>query len=591
MALSRPLPPHRRRISLVTQRAPASLIEDDACDCLRDKSDDQLRAITADDLVQVLRGQWNLKDKEVSFEAERRAFQAQEEHLRGRINSLLSASRKTAIVPTIAEQRCDADAISSLKDEIASLKLSYTTLRAKNSTLTQDIQELKNVNNALQEDNEAWEFLLRERTFNGDIKGKGGHFLDANQLQNRYEGHEPEPLDEGLILESPSSRPNKKTSDDTYSSLVGVDLASELGIFHEEGEPGYLKEDTEIEALKDEVKQLKDTNKALSLYCSKIIDRIITQDGFEHVLSVDYKFHQAGSHNVSDTQTPLKDIPTTLAQPSNAEMTSKPPATSQVSAPSKDKIGRPLSMMIAKAFSGAAEKTPVVEDVPLPSSPFPTSVKTPRLTVEKQEKRANRGFSLDFRSFGFGGIVIPESPKPALKPLNLASHATNATSPLVRKEKGAITGCKLAPTEEDEEDRRERHRMEATLKLMGVFKPADTSNRQDIMTKSPDSRKSPWGLLCSTMGSSTEHFSPFGNTNPAAAQAALNEHDRQEAGRTKSLALGKSEAVYTTPPPMGMPRRQSSGRERLMSVGSVNTLWSMGSSRRPTSMDVTRNGK
>lgn len=63
MALSRPLPPHRRRISLVTQRAPASLIEDDACDCLRDKSDDQLRAITADDLVQVLRGQWNLNDK------------------------------------------------------------------------------------------------------------------------------------------------------------------------------------------------------------------------------------------------------------------------------------------------------------------------------------------------------------------------------------------------------------------------------------------------------------------------------------------------------------------------------------------------
>lgn len=189
----------------------------------------------------------------MSFEAERRAFQAQEEHLRGRINSLLSASRKTATVPAIAEQRCDADAISLLKDEIASFKLSCTTLRAKNSTLTQDIQELKNVNNALQEDNEAWEFLLRERIFNGDIKREGGGFLDANQLQNRYEGHEPEPLDEALILESPSSRRNKKTSDDTYPPLVGVDLASELGIFQEEGEPGYLKEDTDIEGMSVEV--------------------------------------------------------------------------------------------------------------------------------------------------------------------------------------------------------------------------------------------------------------------------------------------------------------------------------------------------
>ncbi|KIY36136.1 hypothetical protein I305_00988 [Cryptococcus gattii E566] len=661
MALSRPLPPHRRRISLVTQRAPASLIEDDACDCLRDKSDDQLRAITADDLVQVLRGQWNLNDKmtekievlennrdkleinigelsramatlqsrfdetlneqsrmeadliernelldrlsmrmseterqvkdaqkrcvdqEVSFEAERRAFQAQEEHLRERINSLLSTSRKTATVPAIAEQRCDAYTISSLKDEIASLKLSSTTLRAKNSTLTQDIHELKNVNNALQEDNDAWEFLLRERTFNGDIKREGDGSLDANQLQNRYEGHEPEPLDEALILESPSSRRNKKTSDDTYSPLVGVDLASELGIFQEEGEPGYLKEDTDIEGMNE-------CGSIETIFILQIIDRIIAQDGFEHVLSVDYKSRQAGSHNVSATQTPLKDIPTTLAQPSNAEMTSKPPATSQVSASSKDKIGRPLSMMIAKAFSGVAEKTPVVEDVPLPSSPFPTPVETPRLTVEKQEKRAHRGFSLDFHSFGFGGIAIPESPKPELKPLNLASRATNTTSPLVKKEKGAITGCKLAPTEEDEEDRRERHRMEATLKLMGVFKPADTSNGQDIMTKSPDSRKSPWGLLCSTVGS-TEPASPFGNTNPDAAQAALNEHDQQEAVRMKSLAQGKSEAGYTIPPRMGMPRRQSSGRERLMSVGSVNTLWSMGSSSRPTSMDVTRDGK
>lgn len=156
-------------------------------------------------------------------------------------------------MPAIAEQRCDADTISSLKDEIASLKLSYTTLRAKNSTLTRDMQELKNLNTALQEDNEAWEFLLRERTFNGNIKGKGGGSLGANQLQNRYEGHEPEPLDEGLILESPSSRRNKKTSDDTYSPLVGVDLASELGIFQEEGEPGCLKEDTDIEGMSVEV--------------------------------------------------------------------------------------------------------------------------------------------------------------------------------------------------------------------------------------------------------------------------------------------------------------------------------------------------
>lgn len=38
-------------------------------------------------------------------------------------------------------------------------------------------------------------------------------------------------------------------------------------------------------ALRAEVKALKDANKALTLYCSKILDRIMSIDGFEEVLS------------------------------------------------------------------------------------------------------------------------------------------------------------------------------------------------------------------------------------------------------------------------------------------------------------------
>jgi hypothetical protein len=43
-----------------------------------------------------------------------------------------------------------------------------------------------------------------------------------------------------------------------------------------------------VDALRSEVKVLKDANKALSLYASKILDRIIATEGFEHVLAVDY---------------------------------------------------------------------------------------------------------------------------------------------------------------------------------------------------------------------------------------------------------------------------------------------------------------
>lgn len=101
----------------------------------------------------------------------------------------------------------------------------------------------------------------------------------------------------------------------------------------------------------------------------------------------------------------------------------------------------------------------------------------------------------------------------------------------MQKEKGATTCRKLEPTEEDEEDRRERHRMEATLKLMGISKSVDASNGQDNMkTKSPDSRKSPWSRIYSTIGS-TEHTFAVDNINPAAAQTALNEYDQREAER------------------------------------------------------------
>lgn len=291
---------------------------------------------------------------------------------------------------------------------------------------------------------------------------------------------------------------------------------------------------------------------SLTKMATKIIDRIIAQEGFEHILSVDYKTGRAGSRNVSAIQTPFKGIAASLAQDSsNAEMTSQASASSQNSASLKDKGSRPLSLMVARAFFGEAGKTSVVGEVPYPS-PLTTSVEPPRVTAAKQEKRvsftpyystrlfaaahrdlwkARRGFSLDFRSFGFGGIATPESPNPALRPLTLASRATSATSPSGQKEKGATTCRKLEPTEEDEEDRRERHRMEATLKLMGISKSVDASNGQDNMeTKSPDGRKSPWSRIYSTIGS-TEHTFAVDNINPAAAQTALNEYDQREAER------------------------------------------------------------
>ncbi|CED84628.1 hypothetical protein [Phaffia rhodozyma] len=70
----------------------------------------------------------------------------------------------------------------------------------------------------------------------------------------------------------------------------GMDLAAELGraeAGQEEGKLRNLGKGDDGEALLSELRNLRDANKALTLYCSKILDRILSIDGFEDVLSAD----------------------------------------------------------------------------------------------------------------------------------------------------------------------------------------------------------------------------------------------------------------------------------------------------------------
>jgi len=96
---------------------------------------------------------------------------------------------------------------------------------------------------------------------------------------------------------------------------------------------------------------------AISTSCFQIIDRIIAQEGFEHILSVDYKTRRMGSRSASDssgtrgTQSPW-EISASMQAKANGEQPagSDPPATE-----SEAKKTRPLSMRV-RAMSGTVEK-------------------------------------------------------------------------------------------------------------------------------------------------------------------------------------------------------------------------------------------
>ncbi|KAG1885788.1 hypothetical protein F4604DRAFT_1728140 [Suillus subluteus] len=483
-----------------------------------------------------------------TFEAERQAAYDNEQHLRSRIQSLTQA-RKVAELPRFVDATLTMDSsrpdslstdveaeaeasevavpsnhedqhystkqdlndpesepaeMTALKLELSTLSTSYTSLQSTLVLLQVQLVDLKRVNNQLQEDNESYMILLREKTLSGQfdlLKQVGGapnttdggydddemvadDCADVGSLRStsrsvldrvEEEMMEDDDLEQGFRADSPSSNrhgrhvrrndsashsPSRAPRGESLADLPitgpGLDLAAELGRAENKdilsgdsidgdralGSKGRRKRvstdtkkaatsdmpdsNTDLEALRSEVKTLKDANKALSLYASKIIDRIIAEEGFEHVLSVDYE-KSPNTHSKSHSL----GVTTTASAPAKA---SKP---------------RPQSAFFSRATSG-----------PYPRSREDAIVTPPISDTSSPKTSQRRSMSIDWKNFSlFGGAE--KKPEPAnLRPLTLKSTSAPMTS------------ARKLETHEDEEDRRERERLNATMKLMGIEQPA-----------------------------------------------------------------------------------------------------------------------
>ncbi|KAL8290077.1 hypothetical protein RQP46_003016 [Phenoliferia psychrophenolica] len=222
----------------------------------------------------------------------------------------------------------------ALQEQLASLTTAHSSLTSTMRTLQVELSELKRVYQDLQEENESYEILLGEKTLNGEVQDTdlfrrssawmdermSPRMLDAvgeesdedSEEESEEEEEEEAEMDvEAVLLETqgigssnagavaagaPSGkrkRPAPKTSGG------GLDLAAELEAAQlvQEDEPEKRKKpkkkrspiEEEVVELRTELKHLKEANKALTLYVSKIVDRVCSQEGFEKVLAVDYR--------------------------------------------------------------------------------------------------------------------------------------------------------------------------------------------------------------------------------------------------------------------------------------------------------------
>ncbi|KAL1411583.1 hypothetical protein Q8F55_002547 [Vanrija albida] len=524
---------------------------------------DRLRHSGTEAERQLRQSQRRYADQEKAFEAERSVHLAEQQHLHQRIKSL-SAERS-------ARPNTD-DAHAALQEELVTITASHQTLVQQLTTLADELHEIKADNAKLVEENESWQLLIEERTLAGTMRGgllpattegaNGGsnnttapssiRIKEPNALETLEEQLEMDELHSELeqqqsifdesdrVLTAELQRVSSGGSFLSASPNNGGSLAAELGSI-----PSFA----ELDTLRTENKTLKESNKALALYCSKILDRILASEGYEHVLSTDYRTRR-GLRPTSTSSKPklnIEELAKTMETNGPPPVPELPPRPAPP-APAASKP-RPQSMLLPRSTSSTNVTARSAGDVSPPK--------------KDDDKRARRGFSIDFRSLGFGPAEKPE-PKPVLKPLQLASRAApaahkdapnprNSTSsmpPPPLPSPSVSVARKLDPTEEDEEDLKERHRMQAALKLMGIdpnanngtIPPppsqvlADNASAKDVEAATPSSSGAGSWFSRRLSRQPTATTTSASAQNAPASESAPVPSDRSERGRSTPLA-------------------------------------------------------
>ena len=566
---------------------------------------------------------------------------------------------------TIAVEASEPPEVTSLRLELSTLSTSYASLSNTVNQMSNQLLDLKRVNSQLQEENEGYNMLLHERTLTGQFnimksagargvdEGSGdeeyddeeGYNLDEEQDSLRSRNRTPlEPVDELVEEDSMAPGDDDETEQDTLvhddsgsvtsskggrdggrragrggrranksrspppkgESLAGLpvagpglDLAAELGraensvTFDGTGETfngrdrsasntnaksRKKRESTgegkvsasdwgNVDFLQKEVKSLKDANKALALYASKILDRIIAKEGFEHVLAADYE--------------------NPASSPTSPSMAQKPAKESSKSKP------RPQSAIFGLSFT-ASEPTPATSAQPTLSVP---SEKATDTAADKaiSARAQRRSMSFDWRGLSlFGSGEKKPEVNPNLKPLNLRPGASS------------VVGRKL-DLPEDDEDRRERERLHATMKLMGIDKPMPPPSAPNTPAigspgsfgSSPNTTPNPSSDVTSPKPSQSRFsfFRSRSNTSdqslgkPAAESSLTQEALERREAETTLAALDEREKALSAEIAKGsnggfteLParRQRGEGRSRKSGMskesGSGSTVWSAGMS-------------
>ncbi|KAJ9108260.1 hypothetical protein QFC19_002508 [Naganishia cerealis] len=519
-----------------------------------------------------------------------------------------------AQVKTVAQLR---SRLADMSESQLSLTEKHTALCLQVHTLEHEVAERTAECYRLREENEGFEILLRERTLDGRVYDADifGDMTDDDMSEEPTDTEGTSDTDtqaesgssnkvevfEGINSPNPpgeqrSSRRRKalnlaqefSNNIESVSSRMNaspiVDESSQEHDTKEGQTTGKIDYDPILDSLRGEVKALSDANKALRLYCSKILDRILLHEDEENFLvdvsgSLNRKTHtrttlrkvagEGGTrersliHKRPTVEQQTFQAPGVGDSSRNGELRSdqaqrnqRQRRLSQASIEHKDDSKRSLpSIQVESA-------TTRIRDEPRMGKLRPLSIVAKKEEREKEakkaesanEKRLRRGFSLDWRSLSGARSASPEqSPKPddlgALA--NVSSENALVTYPSSRP---AITNSrsydkKLQIIEDDDEDRIERERLSTALRLLGVTpnggsSPSSLTVAEDLAITRQSSNTSPrpsataFSRFSAFFGRNTNDSSPsaiFGIAEqPGEMSSNSPDFERQKLHRQKS---------------------------------------------------------
>ncbi|KAK3817636.1 MAG: hypothetical protein J3Q66DRAFT_340601 [Benniella sp.] len=252
------------------------------------------------------------------------------------------------------------------------------TFRLRESELQAEINQAQELNSNLMEENESFQLLLHEKSINGE-------FMQTSIMKNtNYED------DDDIGTPLSTHNPTSNLADEIGKALGQLSSSDELL--------------AQVSALEEEKKSLEDGNKALKLYISKILNRIMDMPGFTAVLNADYVAPQP---TIKESRL---SVPPASKGKGSTDNTGSEGETRRDMRKQETKQNRPRSHSVLPFFNWARSATP------------PASGSGKSSNRNSSEDEANNNNSLQDRSSGDSPRGSSENATTSMDPSDLLDY-------------------------------------------------------------------------------------------------------------------------------------------------------------------------